>query len=208
MPFAILLQSSTTPQPTPYAVYATLAVGVLSLIASSLNIYFSSKTAREIKEKDYQHDFYKKIISKIFEAWEEAKALIAEISETSIDFDDGKIFYSYCNSVSRFDELSNRLRVMIVGQTLWLGSSYGQCFFDLNNMVIDIRREVLFPSTGQPRNMLTDGLLRAVGKNYLSKGKDIVNNLSVELSGQLDSMHHVEEFFKEMKKARLRIVIE
>lgn len=47
MSFALLLQVST-PQPTPYAVYATLAVGVLSLIASGLNIYFSSKTAQKV----------------------------------------------------------------------------------------------------------------------------------------------------------------
>ncbi|RYE20739.1 MAG: hypothetical protein EOP45_10575 [Sphingobacteriaceae bacterium] len=45
---ALLLQASATPQPTPYAVYATLAVGVLSLIASGLNIFFSSRTAQKV----------------------------------------------------------------------------------------------------------------------------------------------------------------
>lgn len=47
---ALLLvsEASAAPQPTPYAVYATLAVGILSLIASGLNIYFSSKTAQKV----------------------------------------------------------------------------------------------------------------------------------------------------------------
>lgn len=45
---SILLGVSIPTQGTPYAVYATLAVGVLGLIASGLNIYFSSKTAQKV----------------------------------------------------------------------------------------------------------------------------------------------------------------
>jgi hypothetical protein len=47
MIFSLLLQA-TPPQGPPYAIYATLAVGILSLIASGLNIYFSSKTAQKV----------------------------------------------------------------------------------------------------------------------------------------------------------------
>lgn len=47
-PHFYYFNATTAPQPTPYAVYATLAVGVLSLIASGLNIYFSSKTAQKV----------------------------------------------------------------------------------------------------------------------------------------------------------------
>lgn len=44
----MLLNASIPTQSPPYATYATLAVGMLSLIASVLNIYFSSKTAQKV----------------------------------------------------------------------------------------------------------------------------------------------------------------
>jgi hypothetical protein len=44
----VLFLQATPSQSAPYAIYATLTVGVLSLIASGLNIYFSSKTAQKV----------------------------------------------------------------------------------------------------------------------------------------------------------------
>lgn len=234
----LLLQASTTPPPTPYAVYATLAVGVLSLIASGLNIYFSSRTAqkvvtlstkttrevaelsaqvsresaglaaqtaREIKEQDYKHDFYKRLIGKRLNAWEDSEKIIGDLMQTMIDERDGKKFYWYCSSKDKIEDITNRMRSMLVGQALWMGSEYGKKFTSVYNLCVDIMIESMVSTNGEVIGVNRERLLEAGKKHYL-ECSILINELIYMHGIIINEFQDIETFLKNISSGRLQAV--
>lgn len=233
----ILLLQTTTPQGPPYAIYATLTVGILSLIASGLNIYFSSRTAqkvinlstkttrevaelsaqvsresaglasqtaRDIKETDYKHDFYKKIIAKRLVAWEEAEQFITSLGDAILDEIDGKTFHVFCKNSKDLLRLIEKMDSMMMNQTMWLGKAYGTEFMSFRNALIEILRIAMSNAHSEKFSKVNDSLVLETGKLNLDLLNKIINNMLFTLSAQIDTLHNVEDFFKEFKGARVQ----
>ena len=229
-----LLSQAVASQSPPYAIYATLAVGVLSLIASALNIYFSSKTAqkvvnlstkttkevaelsaqvsresaglaaktaKEIKDKDYKNDFYKRIIEKRLNAWVEAESFISLIFNTSYVKGYGKLMPCYFNNEKHFDEVVDRMRLSLISQTFWMGRDYATCIMKFHDRLLSIRSECEeYESLNEDgSNKLNNSLLHKAGVEYFEECGLFLNKLMSILEQQIIILHDVEYFFKQQK---------
>jgi hypothetical protein len=226
MIIALLLQA-ITPQSPPYAIYATLAVGLLSLIASCLNIYFSSqtaqkvvnlstkttrevaelsaqvsresaglaaKTAKEIKDQDYKHDFYKKIIEKRFKAWEEMTALLSLSLRAGADTEDNRNVYLYFMSRKRFYEVFTRIDLLTASQIMWMSDGYVDAFAEFQTLNADLSHEAGLTVQNMEDDEADDSKLVQVGKDNYDKLETMMALLLLKLHIELFYLHDVEKF--------------
>ncbi|SMB80857.1 hypothetical protein SAMN00120144_4209 [Hymenobacter roseosalivarius DSM 11622] len=218
MLFNLLLQVTKTIAITDAvlpAVYGTLVAAVLSLAASIYATITSSKTAekvaglakqaaQELKDKEYTHDFYKRIIAKRFTAWEEAEQFIVEISETVIDETDNERFYRFCASGERLKAMLDKMRLMMLNQTQWMGKEYGMPFMDIHNFCVEILREAMRLEEDSNRiAAIDDRKLALLGKANYEQLNKIINQLIATHGKLIVIIHDVPSFLEEYRNSTI-----
>jgi hypothetical protein len=221
---SLLLQTTTATQGTPISAYVTIGAAVLAALASlnatrvsakttrevasissqtaSESARIAAETAREIKETDYKHDFYKRIIAKRLAAWEEATGLINEIKLTVSDSKDKTILPRYCLSTKAFEEVTTRLRDMYIGQHLWISKEYSAEFFKLYNLNMTIKAQASPDTKDDEISPMDSKLLIEIGKKRFHEFPPLTNNLLRILGRQLGELHDVESFIQQVKTVR------
>ncbi|MDO7877837.1 hypothetical protein Q5H93_24080 [Hymenobacter sp. ASUV-10] len=198
------LSSKTTQEVAELSRKTTQEVATLSATVSREASTLAARTAQELKDKDYKHDFYKRIISKRLGAWEESENLLVSISETMIDEKDNQKFYSFCISGEELNALLDKMRSMMLNQTQWMGQEYGIAYTQFFNFLVEILRESMYVDKENNKlSAVNDKQLILLGKaNYEQLGTAI-NSLLSKLSKLVVTMHDVEPFLEELGKASI-----
>lgn len=222
--FSLLLDTAPATQGTPASVYVTLVAAIVAALASlnatrvsakttrevasissqtaSESARIAAETAREIKETDYKHDFYKRIIAKRLAAWEEAVELINEIKLTVTDTKDNNTLPRYCLTTKSFEDITTRLRAIYTGQYLWINKEYSIEFFKLYNLNMQVKAAASPDIKKNDIAPVDITLLFEVSKRHHQDFVLITNNLLTILAMQLGELHDVESFIKQIKTIR------
>lgn len=172
-------------------------VAALSAQVTRESATLAARTAQELKEKDYKHDFYKKIIARRLAAWEVVEQFMSQISNAMQDDDDGKNFFNYCQGSKIFDDTMDKMRGILVSQVFWIGSGYSSNFTLIYNELLAIRRESSHNIPGATLSTIDDNLLLHSGKKHYSECASITNELLKTMATQLSELHDVELFLKQ-----------
>lgn len=177
----------------------TKEVADLSAQVSRESAGLASQTAKEIKETDYKHDFYKRIIAKRLAAWEEAEKFIPIIASTLANTNNGLLMPACCINSAEFDKILKQVSSMIIGQVYWMGSSYAIKFNNLYTELTLIREEAALEEVDDVITELDNNLLHRAGEKHYSKFDEITLDLSKMLGTELINLHDVEGFFADVK---------
>lgn len=202
------LSRQTTKEVADLSRQTAKEVADLSAQVTKESSTLAARTAQELKEKDYQNDFYKRIIEKRLKAWEQAEDFISLIiSVVSTTRDGKKVRMSrYFITVENFTEVFEKSRSYYLSQNLWLGGEYAKVFRQYRKKLVAIRKQCVVDRTkdelqGLQENVvskLNHTLLAQVGTDKFDELNTISNNLIAELSRQIPDLHNIEEFFKNL----------
>lgn len=203
---SLLLQATqavsiTKPQLT--AIYITLGGTIFSAILSAFIAYRaankSAETAKDLKDRDYRDDFYKKIIAKRFKVWEEAEEFVNPLTETLRDSNDGLAYFAFFDSGDDFDKVIDRM-LPFGNKALWLGRIYASELQRFDRILIDIRMDARytdkFKETGH--SQINDELLLKIGKERFNDIDYTLSRLVAASSIVIKSLHDVDAFFDNM----------
>jgi broad specificity polyphosphatase/5'/3'-nucleotidase SurE len=218
MPSFLLLDSTTVTLTSLLGVYialgGTLAAAGLAAFASFRASNKASataqevadlttRTAQELKDKDYRNDFYKKVIERRFRAWEEAESIMSIIAPSNRDLQDGKSYFIYFASLESLNNLINKVRSSITTQVLWMGNDYALKYKELHNNLSSFKTECRIESEKEGHASIHDNTVKLIGKRRFEDCRELYKSLFQALSNELKLMHDVETFFSRLDSVRI-----
>jgi hypothetical protein len=171
-------------------------IAALSAQVSRESSALAAQTATDLKEKDYQNDFFKKIIDKRLKAWEEAEALMGMLLNTKVDRGDGKRLLHYFDDKEVFDKILLSMR-LLAGKSFWLGKEFSSHLRIFNRALTQARRECIkLDEVGE--EIIDEKMLYEAGKKHYLECVDLLNELVLILGRRIIVLHNIEDFFKEL----------
>jgi hypothetical protein len=156
----------------------------------------STRTAQELKDKDYQNDFYKRIIEKRLKAWEEAENLMSLLLNSKVDREDGARLPYYFDDVETFEKILLKMR-SLAGQAFWLGGEFSTNLRTFNQVLTRARRECLIIDSDE-NEIIDSKKLYIAGKAYHSECIDLLTELAKILGRRIRVLHDIPAFFREL----------
>jgi hypothetical protein len=216
MVVALLLQAVTstntivreTIPPTFYIpVGITLAAALLAAWAAIRNTdkitktqqgvaNLSNQAARDLKDKEFKNDYYKKIIERRLMAYELLEKIVYSLSKrnvitlsTSVGICTHEIysFFSFEKNYMEFHEMTTEA----IGKTLWYSVDLKNEISHLQNTVANIGNEFAAPE-GQE---IGNERLRLAGVKHDAELKDIRKNIVTLVRKEIIEIQNIDNFF-------------
>jgi len=166
-----------------YDLITKLITGIAPFIAAFGAYYMWSKNReKEIKNLEYKNDYYKKIIDKRMEAYEQLEKFIASLKVTTPG-KENKMYHVYFSTEVFFNGQTEET-LKIVSKSIWLSE-------DINDLMLQFNQILyLFPNNND------DTIMEYAKKEY-HKIACIREGLEKHLASDLLKLYDVKKFLAE-----------
>ncbi len=170
----------TTVQIITAIISSSLLSSVLTVIASWL-----------IHRSDYKNDYYKKILDKRLEAYEQLNKVVGELSKFTF-LDGNNVIHSICLSEHNFKNYINS-STSINNLTFWYEEATSLKLTELNMFLIDEIYEKL------NNNSSLDSQYKSLGRFYKEELSKFNKDIQELMNKDLKTLHNLTSFFNKNK---------
>lgn len=180
-----------------WAYYFFDIITKLAPVIAAFGAYYmwSRNREKEIKELEYKQDYYKKIIDKRIETYEQVSNL-KRMLEAGIPYNNSYAPCCFCSEkeVEKFKELFD----IVVNNRMWLSIEMQECIKDLDSIRIKFLEEICMGKLS--RDKYTDEMYADIAVKYFEDINSCRKQITNVLEKDWEDLYDVKKFFKSINK--------